>query len=78
MDVFSKGGGNLAGPMEALNQHQIFLLDGGSEQRKLNEFYLKVKQGQLTLETAWKKVTRFSKNEQFIFQGRIFQLFVIS
>ncbi len=45
MIQYLKGGGNIAGPIEALNQHQIFLLDGGSEQRKLNEFYLKVKQG---------------------------------
>ena len=31
---------------EAIQQHHIFLVEGGAELRKLNEFHTKVKQGE--------------------------------
>jgi hypothetical protein len=39
------GGPNSDAALEAIQQHHIFLVDGGAELRKMQEFHTKVKQG---------------------------------
>ena len=42
------GGGQHEAAVEAMQQHHIFLVGGGAELRKLQEFHTKVKQGKCT------------------------------